>query len=77
MDHFHTYIGKDTTYITNIFNHSDTRIAYCTNNTIQNFLTHKAHYFDKFSSSGVYKITCLIARKHTQDKQKEHYKEIQ
>jgi len=46
------YIGKETTYITNIFKHSDIRIAYRTNNTIQNFLTHKAHYFDKFSSQG-------------------------
>jgi hypothetical protein len=33
-----TYIGKETTYITNIFKHSDIRIAYRTNNTIQNHL---------------------------------------
>jgi hypothetical protein len=58
-----TYAGKKTTYITNIFTHSDIRIAYRTNNTIHNFLTHKAQYFDKFSSSGVYKLTCPDCKK--------------
>jgi len=36
-----TYVGKETTYITNIFKHSDISIAYHTNNTIQNHLIHK------------------------------------
>jgi len=37
-----TDTGKETTYITNIFKHSDIRIANHKNNIIQNFLTHKA-----------------------------------
>jgi len=30
-----TYIGKETTYITKIFKHTNIKIAYLTNNTIQ------------------------------------------
>ena len=30
-----TYIGKETTYITKIFKHANTEIAYRTSNTIQ------------------------------------------
>ena len=53
-----TYISKETAYVTNIFRRSDLRIAYCTNNTIHNHLIHKDWISDKFSLSGVYKITC-------------------
>jgi len=52
-----TYVGKDTTYITNIFRCSDLKIAYRTNNTIHNHLIHKDRNPDKFSLSGVYKLT--------------------
>jgi hypothetical protein len=46
-----TYIGRETTYITNIFKHSDIKIAYCTNNTIHNHLTYDKNNHDKFSST--------------------------
>jgi hypothetical protein len=58
-----TYVGKETTYITNIFKHSDLRIAYRTNNTIHSHLTHKNQNPDKFSLSGVYKLTCPDCKK--------------
>ena len=35
-----------------------TKIAYCTNNTIQDNLVLKTQNHDKLSSSGVYKLTC-------------------
>jgi hypothetical protein len=38
-----TYIGKETTYISNIFKHSNILITYLTNNTLQNHLTHNTH----------------------------------
>jgi hypothetical protein len=57
------YVGKETTYITNIFRHSDLRIAYRTNNTIHNHLIHKNQSRDKFCSSGVYKVTCPYCKK--------------
>jgi hypothetical protein len=36
-----TYVGKETSYITNIFKHTDLKIAFRTKNTIENLLTHK------------------------------------
>jgi serine/threonine protein phosphatase PrpC len=53
-----TYVEKVTHHITNIFRHTDIQIAFRTNNTIQNLLTHRNPNPDKFSSSGVYKLTC-------------------
>ena len=53
-----TYTGRETTYITNLFRHSDLQIAFRTNNTIRNLLTHNKHHLDKFSRSGVYQLTC-------------------
>jgi len=58
-----TYIGRGTTYITYILKHSDIKIAYCTNNTTHNHLTYDNHNHDKFSSTGVYKMTCLDCNK--------------
>jgi hypothetical protein len=52
-----TYIGKPTTFITKIFKHTNIRIAYQTNNTIQGTLTPKAHNHKNFSATGVYKLT--------------------
>ena len=52
-----TYIGKETTYITKIFKHTNIKIAYYTNNTIQETLTPKAHNHEKFSATGVHKLT--------------------
>jgi len=53
-----TYIGRQTTYITKIFKHSDIKIAYHMNNTIHNHLTYDNHNHNKFSSTGIYKQTC-------------------
>jgi hypothetical protein len=58
-----TYVGKETTYITSIFKHSNIRIAYHTNNTLQNHLTHNNQNPDKFSLSRVYKLTCPNCKK--------------
>jgi predicted RNA-binding Zn-ribbon protein involved in translation (DUF1610 family) len=51
------HTGKETTYITNIFKHSNIKIAYHTNNFVQQNLTPKTHN-DKFSATGVYKSAC-------------------
>jgi hypothetical protein len=56
-------MGKETTYITNKFRQTDLRIAYRTNNTIHNHLIHRIHHPDKFSSSGIYKLTRPDCRK--------------
>ena len=53
-----TYVGKETSYITNIFRKSDLRITLHTNNTIGNLLSCKNRTPDKYSLSGVYKLTC-------------------
>jgi len=53
-----TYIGKETTYITKIFKHSNIKITYRTNNTLQKHLTTSSQNLDKFTQSGIYKLTC-------------------
>ena len=53
-----THIGKETTFITKIFRHSDIKIAYRTNNTLQKHLAYGTQQQDKFTQSGVYKLTC-------------------
>jgi len=53
-----TYIRKETTFITNLFKNTDIKIAFHTNNTILSQLTHKNQKADKYTSSGVYKLTC-------------------
>jgi predicted methyltransferase len=53
-----TYIGKETTFITNLFKKFNMKIAFRTNNTIQKLLIHKQHQTDIHSQSGVYKLTC-------------------
>ena len=58
-----TYAGKETLYITNAFKHTDLKIAFRTNNTIENLLKHRNPISDKFSSSGVSKLTCPDCRK--------------
>jgi hypothetical protein len=52
------YVGKETYHITSIFRHTDIQITFRTNSTIQNLLTQRKPDPDKFSSSGVYKLTC-------------------
>jgi hypothetical protein len=58
-----TYIGKETTYITNIFKHTDLRVAFRINNTIGRLLTPHKPPQGKFSLSGIYKLTCPECRK--------------
>jgi hypothetical protein len=53
-----TYVGKETTYITNIFKQSELKIAFHTTYTLGNMFIHKDHAPDRFSSSGVYKLIC-------------------
>jgi hypothetical protein len=53
-----TYIGKETTYITNLFKKTDLKVALRTNNTIQKQLMQKDMALDKYTRSGTYKLTC-------------------
>ena len=53
-----TYIGKETSYITNLFRKTQLKIAFRTTNTIGNLLSHKNPNPDKYSMSGIYKLTC-------------------
>jgi hypothetical protein len=53
-----TYIGKETTFITNLFKMTDLRIALRTNNTIKKLLMLKHQAPDKHTGSGVYKLIC-------------------
>ena len=52
-----TYLGKETSYITNLFRTTKLKIAFRTTNTIGNLLSHKIPNPDKFSLSGVYRLT--------------------
>ena len=58
-----TYIGKETTYITNLFKHSNLQIAFHINNTLRNHLTHNTHNPDKSARSRVYQLTCPDCKK--------------
>jgi len=58
-----TYIGKETLYITNVLKHTGLRIAFRMNNTIDNLFKQRGPIPDKFSSSGVYKLTCPDCQK--------------
>jgi hypothetical protein len=56
-----TDIGKETTYITNLFKNTELEIAMCTNNSIQNILMNNkqlTNNTDKCTQSGVYKLSC-------------------
>ena len=51
-----TYIGKETIYITKIFKHSNIKVAYRTNNTIQDNLTPKTRNHNKLFVCGSIQI---------------------
>jgi hypothetical protein len=53
-----TYIGEESSYITNIFKRADLKITFRTTHTLVKLLTHKNYTHDKYSHSGVYKLTC-------------------
>jgi hypothetical protein len=52
-----TYIGRETTFVTNLFRKTDLRITLRTN-TLQKLLMPKPPTLDKYSRSGAYKLTC-------------------
>ena len=52
-----TYVGRETSYITNLFKKTELNVAFRAKNTIGHLLTHKQLSPDKFSLSGVYKLT--------------------
>jgi predicted GIY-YIG superfamily endonuclease len=58
-----TYTGRETTFITNLFEKTDLRITMPTNNSLQKLLTHKTQTPDKYSRSGAYKLSCLDCNK--------------
>jgi len=53
-----TYVGKETSYITNLFRKTELEIAFHTTNTRGNLLSHKNPTPNTFSLSGVYRLTC-------------------
>jgi len=50
-------------YITNLFRKNYLKITYCTKNIIGKLLSHRSPTPDKFSLSGVYKLTCPDCQK--------------
>jgi hypothetical protein len=57
------YIGKETTFITNIFRRANLKTAFRTNNTTGNILMHKHQMTDRHTLSGVYELTCPDCKK--------------
>jgi len=53
-----TYEDKETLYITNMFKHTDLKIVFCTNNTLESLLKHRNAPTEKYALSGVHKLTC-------------------
>jgi hypothetical protein len=53
-----TYIGKETTFITNLLKKTDLKVASRTNNTIQRLLMPQLQPPDKYARSRVYKLIC-------------------
>jgi hypothetical protein len=53
-----TYIGKETSFTTKIFKQANLQIPYRTSNTLKKHLSYSDTQKDKFTNSGVYKLTC-------------------
>jgi len=53
-----TYVGKETTFITNVFKETDIKVTLRANNTLQKLLMPKSQTRDKYNRSGVFKLTC-------------------
>ena len=51
-------VGKETTFITNLFKKTNIKIAFRTNNTIQKLLMHKQQTTDIHSHSRAYRLSC-------------------
>ena len=52
-----TYIGKETLYISNVLKHTDLKIPFRANNTIEYLLKQRSPTPNRFLSPGVYKLT--------------------
>jgi hypothetical protein len=53
-----TYTGKETLYVTNIFKNTDVNVTFRTTSNLGHLLGPKNHNTDRFTKSGVYKLTC-------------------
>jgi len=53
-----THVDRETSYITNLFKNTELNMAFCIKNTIGNLLAHRHPAPDRYSLSGVYKLTC-------------------
>jgi len=53
-----TYIGKETSYIRNLFRKTQVKIAFRTTYATVHLLSHKNPKPDIYSLSGIYKLTC-------------------
>jgi predicted transcriptional regulator len=58
-----TYTGKETLQITKILKDANLKIAFRTDNSIQKLLQHNNTQRDKYTRSGVYKLTCPECQK--------------
>jgi hypothetical protein len=58
-----TYIGKETTFITNLFRKTNLKVTFRINNTVQKLLMNKKQVPDMYTQSGVYKLTCPDCKK--------------
>jgi len=58
-----TYVGRETTFITNIFRRTNIKIAFHTNNSIGNRLMHEQQTINKYTLSGIYRFTCPVCNK--------------
>jgi hypothetical protein len=74
-----TYVGTETRTITRLFKNTNLRLAFQTNNTIQNHLQPKKPNSDKYNNSGIYQMKCKDCHKmyvrQTGRKFKTRYKE--
>ena len=53
-----TYTGKETTFITKLFKHTNIRVVFRTSNNLWKHLSQSPPEHDKYKQSGVYKLTC-------------------
>jgi len=60
-----TYKGKETTYITEVFKCTNLKIAYPTNNSIQENLIPKLHISKNVFAGGVYKHVQIVGKVST------------
>jgi hypothetical protein len=58
------YVGKETRYITKLFNNTHLKVAYTTNTNLGKLLdTQKTEKLNKFEKNGVYQLKCPTCQK--------------